>query len=362
MRFFRNYLVLCCCLCSSIAGAGEGEDEGEDDNEDDGKIEWSGRLFVGDTLTRQRIAGETFWRNRQAVNSARVTLAYKHSDDLKAVIKLEFEDGDPELRDAYIRLSPVKGLRLQAGRFKRQISAIGLASRWELPIIERGLLNSLEVEEQELPFVGGRGTGVMVRYKIPIVTKPTLTASMYQNRLGKGQVSLDASEHFAQDVYLRASFEPIEDLDVASTMAFIGYLSTTGEPESFKHAPVVSLEATYVSKFVRIWLEGFTGRSLFAQVDGSTGGRFVAARGLVAPRLRPGTPRRLEPYIGASYFDPRHAENQDSNTEILGGVNFAFSKVWRLQLELSYLTNEGSASSAAEGAAFRLQLGARFKD
>jgi hypothetical protein len=82
----------------------------------------------------------------------------------------------------------------------------------------------------------------------------------------------------------------------------------------------------------------------------------------VAAHLRPGTPRRLQPFAGISYFDPRQDESDNANTEVQGGMSLAFTKIWRLQFEVAHVLAEGSASSATTGTAFRVQLGARFKD
>ncbi len=323
---------------------------------------WTGRVFVGNTTTRQRLGGQTFWRSKQSVGSARLGLRYTHKSGARAVIKFEFEDDEAELKDGYIRLQPLSSMRIMAGQFKRPISAIGLASRWDLPAIERGLLDSVRVEGQKLPFVGGRDPGLFLQYTPKFRAKPKLSASVFQNDLGKGTSSLDASEHFAQDVYLRASLEPVEDLELASVFALFGYLGQTGDPDSFTHAPVGSLEVSYQPKWLRLWAEAFAGKSMFAKADGSTTGNFLGARALVAPNLRTGTPRRLQPFVGLSYFDPRQNESDDANTELQGGLNLAFAKIWRLQLEVAHVLAEGSASSATTGTAFRVQLGARFKD
>ncbi|MCP4443799.1 MAG: hypothetical protein GY811_00450 [Myxococcales bacterium] len=326
------------------------------------ELRWSGRVFVGDTATRQRLAGETYWRNKQFVGSARVGMRYSHKSGALAVIKLEFEDDDPELKDAYIRLNPLSSLRVSAGRFKRPMGSIGLASRWDLPSIERGLLDSLRVEGQELPFVGGRGDGVMTEYKPEVLSKLVISAGIFQNALGSGTVSLDAADHFAQDVYLRASLDPIDDLSFATSFGLFGYLGQTGDPDSFNHAPVGSVELSYQPRFLKVWAEGFAGKSMFAKADGSTSGNFLGVRALLAANLRTNTPRRLQPFIGASYFDPRQSESDNANTELQGGVNLAFTKIWRLQFEVDHTLAQGISSSATAGTAFRVQLGARFKE
>ncbi len=326
------------------------------------KLSWSGRVFVRNTATRQRLAGETYWRNSQFVDSARVGMRYKHKSGALAVIKLEFEDDDPRLRDAYIRIAAHPSLDINAGRFKRPMSGIGLASKWDLPSIERGLLDSIRVEGQDLPFAGGRGDGVSLEYEPPVSMDVELSAGIFQNKLGTGGVSLDAAKHFAQDVYFRASVEPRDDLEVASSVGFFGYLGQIGDPNSFDHAPVGSVEVSYQPKWLLLWVEGFAGKSMFAKADGTTTGNFLGARALVAPNLRTTTPRRLQPFVGASYFDPRQSEANDANSEVQGGMNLAFTKIWRLQFEVDHTFAHGISSSATAGTAFHVQLGARFKE
>ncbi len=340
------------------------EEEEEDRDGKNGKstLRFAGRVFTGLSTTRQSLAGMTFWRSKQSVGSARVGVRYTHKSGARAVIKVEFEDDDPELKDGYIRLSPHDTLRIQAGRFKRPISAIGLASRWDLPTVERGLLDELRVEGQDLPFVGGRGVGVTTRYAPKGVGNLKATLGVFQNSLGKGSSSLDSSEHFAQDVYLRVALKPIRDLELASNAAFFGYLKQTGQPDSFSHAPVGSVDVAYTPSKLRLWVEGYAGTNMLAQVDGSTSGTFWGARALVAANLRTGTPRRLQPFAGVSYFDPRQSASGDSNSEVQGGASFAFTKIWRLQVEVAHTFAHGDAASATAGTAFHIQLGARLKD
>ncbi len=330
--------------------------------EPEAKLAWSGRVFVGDTLIRRKVAGDIFWRNEQAVQSARVGLKYDHPEGLRVVIKSELSQGELDLKDGYIRLSFLSDFRLQAGRFKKPISSMALTSRWDLPSIERGLLDSVLVEGQSLPVAGGRGDGFMVDYRAPFLPgKSGLSVALLQNELGIGDVTLNAKEDFAQDPYLRLYVEPTKGLQLASSLALIGYLSE-GDRDSFRHAPVGSLEVQYKGPWLLAWVEGLAGKSMFARVDGSTSGSFWGARVLLAPRFKPGIPRRLEPFVGASAFDPRTTDPDNANYEVQGGVNFAFAKEWRLQVEVSRVAAEGISSSATPSTAFRIQLGARFKE
>jgi hypothetical protein len=49
-------------------------------------------------------------------------------------------------------------------------------------------------------------------------------------------------------------------------------------------------------------------------------------------------------------------------SEIVAGVNVAFSRHWRLQLEVAQRVAEGAASPVADSTLFRIQLGAAFAE
>lgn len=321
-------------------------------------LTWSGRLFVRDTLAKTESGA---WSNQQGVDSARVGLKYEHPQGVRAVIKIEAGSGKAELKDGYLRLDHDKGFRLQAGRFKKPISGMALASKWDLPSIERGILSSLSADGLDLPFAGGRADGVLLRYQLPLAFKSSLSLSGFQNDLH--QVAPGSKDRYGQDLYLRASVKPARGLEFSSSFAMLGHVSDPDPDPSqsqVEYAKIGSLEVSYEQRWLQVWLEGFAGQSLFPRVVGQpTSGNFLAARGLVAPRFRPAVPRRLRPYVGASFFDPRGGE--DSNTEIQGGVSLEFSKIWRVQLEASKVFAKGTLA-AAERTEIRLQLGARFKE
>lgn len=325
----------------------------------EGRFRLLGRIFVGHNTTRTDFAGDPVWRSGIQLNSARIGLKYEEGDFLKTDLTLEVSDGDAEIRDAYLELEPGHGLELVAGRFKRPLSAFALASRWDLPVIERGLL-SLKVEGRELDIVGDRGNGVLVSYRFPLATRMEVSLSAFESEGTEGLI--DASENLSQDVYLRAYVDPHEDLRLASTLALIGYYREAGVSTSYAHAPLGSLDMAYTGPHLRAWVEGFAGENHFARVGSPASGHFLAGRAFFAPRFRTGVPRRLVPYLGGSYFDPRIRESDDSNTEVQGGLDLAFSKTWRVQLEAAHVVSEGASSVVVGSTVFRVQIAARYRE
>ncbi len=322
-------------------------------------LELGGRVFVRDTLTQVDV-GDSVWRHDRAIDQARVSATYERKS-LELGIELDFSGDEAEIKDTYIRVKPTRFLRVRAGRFKVPMSFLGGESKWRIPSTERGLLSELELEDRDLPFAGGRGDGLSVELRPRVALDPRITAASFQSPLAGG---LDPTEDLTQDLYLRAEIEPLHDIHVAASFAMIGYDETFGMAGTFRHVAMGSLELFADTRHVRAWLEAFTGESFAYQLDGSSSGRFVAGRALVSPRLRdPGAGvHRLEPYAGASLFDPTSDVDGDRVTEVVGGLNVAFSRHWRVQLEGARRMAQGQAAALADTTLLRVQVGAAFSE
>ena len=327
------------------------------------ELEIGGRLFVRDTVTHIEAGGEDVVSHSRALDLARVFLTYDRKR-LRVAFEVDFADGDADLKDSYIRLQPMDPLRIQVGRFKVPMSVLGLTSRWKLPSTERGILSDLEVQERDLPFAGERADGISVELRPALPLEPRFTLAGFQSPYASAATPLDPREELTQDLYGRASVEPIRGLEIASSVALIGYPEEPGSVGTRAEFPMGSLEVELDAARARIWAEGFTGESFFPQADGEVGGRFVAARVLAAfPFPLPALDLwRLEPFAGASVLDPSSQVENDGVSEIMAGVNLAFSKHWRLQLDAAHRIAAGSAAPISDGTVFRLQLGATFAE
>jgi hypothetical protein len=324
-------------------------------------LELGGRVFVRDTVSRIDV-GEAVWRHERAIDQARVSAVYERKR-LRLAVEVDFAGDDATLKDTYIRVRPVKALRIQAGRFKAPVSFLGLESKWRLPSIERGLLSELELDDRDLPFAGARGEGLSIELRPPLPLAPRVTAALFQSPLASGLTPVDPSEEVTQDLYLRLEIEPLADLHLAASFGLVGYDEQLGQADSFRHLALASLELAAEMRHLRAWLELFAGQSFAYQPDGSFSGSFVAGRALVSPRLRKVAGMyRLEPYAGASLFDPTDDVDGDRVSELVGGVNLAFSRHWRVQLEVAERIAEGLASPVADSTLVRLQLGASFAE
>jgi hypothetical protein len=325
-------------------------------------LELGGRLFVRDTVSRVDV-GDAVWRHDRAIDTARVSATYDRKR-LRIALEVDFAGGDADLKDTYIRVRPVDPLRIQAGRFKVPMSFLGLESKWQLPSVERGLLSELDLDDRDLPFTGERADGVAVSLRPALPLEPRFTAALFQSPLAGGLSPIDPSEHVTQDLYLRGEIEPLADLHLAASFALVGYQEELGQADSFRHLALGSVELHADTRHVRAWLEGFAGQSFVYQADGRFSGNFVAARALVSPRFRRplAALHRIEPFAGASFLEPTGDRSGDQVSEIVAGVNVAFSRHWRLQLEGAQRVAEGAASPVADSTVVRIQLGASFAE
>ncbi len=325
-------------------------------------LELGGRVYVRDTVSRVDV-GEDIWRHERSVDQARLAATYDRKR-LRLALEFDFGGGDAELKDTYIRVRPIDVLRIQAGRFKVPMSFLGLESKWRLPSTERGLLSELDLDDRDLPFTGERGEGVSFELRPDLPLEPRLTAALFQSPLAGGLAPIDASEDFTQDLYLRAELEPLRDLHLAAGFALVGYQEQLGVADSLRHLAMGSLELHAELRPLRAWLELFAGQSTAYQADGTMSGTFTAARALVAPRFRRPLAAvfRVEPYAGASTLEPTDDRDGDRVSEIVAGVNVAFSRHWRLQIETAQRVAEGVASPVADSTLFRIQLGAAFAE
>jgi len=327
----------------------------------DWTLEYGGRLFVRDTLSRVPVGNDAIWRHERDLDQARVFATFER-EILRLAIEVELAGGDAELKDTYIRLAPAAFLELQVGRFKAPMSMIWLESKWRLPVVERGILSELRQDDRALPFGGLRADGLGLELRPRVVLDPRFTAALFQNPLASGATPLDPTDDVTQDFFARVEIEPSSFLRAAASFSLSGYTRRAGDIASYQHIPLGGLELGADSRHLRVWLEGFAGRSFLYQTSGSSSGRFLAARALVAPRIRsPGIGIwRIEPFLAASVLDPTNEVSGDRVSEVSAGVNLAFRKDWRLQLDMAQRLAEGTSAPIADSTVIRIQLGARF--
>jgi hypothetical protein len=139
----------------------------------------------------------------------RIKASFDLSDALSPEAGAQY-DQPPYLRTATLEYRHSRELRLEIGRFKRPFSHLELESASDLPILRRGLFNSLALEDNQW---GDRAVGVMVsgRFKAPKLR-------YYLALMNPGWSSTLATEGL--DVVARAEWTLIKGLILGANAAY----------------------------------------------------------------------------------------------------------------------------------------------
>lgn len=340
---------------------------------DDDPIRFKGRVLVRNTISTEN------WTNDLDLDQARFAVVYRNREHgLRVELEAELAGRSAEVRDAYIRLDPNDHVRIQAGNFKRPISTIALASRWDLPVIERGYLSDLELangvarESDELP-LGGRAVGITTTLRDDeLPGQPALVIGVFRSLVHDqvaptvGSTPPGWSNTFPEDVYTRLEVEPMQGLDLAVSVAAVGQLDSAGDGSTFRHGFVTGLDAMVEMGMFRGWFEVFMGASpLHISVDGDgnpvTRGQFQAVRGIASARVPVTATMYVEPYAA---FQLLNSSNQLDNDRIMqggGGINLGVGESWRVQTAVDRASVDSNPLLLYESATlFIVQLGAVF--
>ena len=338
-------------------------------------IEIGGRVFVRDTITRP--GGSDEWFHDLSVDSARIGVEYKRRDiDLEIEMEAELAGRQAEIRDGYVRISPTRYLRVQAGRFKRPISAIALASRWSLPVLERGIASDLEqvnattAVPDRLP-LGGRTTGLAVRLRArSLPWDPRVTVGVFRGEANRqlaeastaeNRAVVAISEEFPEDLNARLEVEPAEDIRVGASIGWFAYLGQAGTRDTFTHGLVGGVDIVLERKPVRVWAEAHAGTSpIHLRTALQAEGRFVAVRAIASARfaLPIGPDLYIEPYASGQVLDASSDTDDDLAWEIAGGANVGLSDIVRLQIGVRHI--DVARRLFGDATSVIVQLGAVF--
>ena len=174
-------------------------------------IELEARVISGFEVQRERPSGAQTHPGENDfgfdVRQARVQLKselgrfrLELSLDLSDALSQDIGGGynsPPFLRDASLEYRYSKALRLQVGRYKRPFSRIELESAANLPVVRRGLLNGLLVQDNQW---GDRAVGAMISGRLELaklrwylsLTNPSWSTSLQSqgmDAIGRVQLS-----------------------------------------------------------------------------------------------------------------------------------------------------------------------------
>ncbi|MCG8423021.1 MAG: hypothetical protein MJE77_34380 [Proteobacteria bacterium] len=342
-------------------------------------VKVGGRVFVRDAVRRPG------WTNELTLDSARIDIEYKgrrvgdgkSGTAIEVRIKTELSSGEAEIRDGYVRISPTRDVRVQAGRFKRPISGVALESRWNLPVVDRGIVSDLELnnaltaEPDRLP-LGGRSEGVSARLRLRHRRfDPRITVGVFRGEANRqlaeasipeNRAPITLSDGFPEDIYARVEVEPTGGVRMATSLGWYTYLGLAGTRDTFKHGIVSGLDAVVKKAPIHLWLEAYVGTSpLHFGTDARARGAFVAVRAIAATRLVVSAESRLqlEPYLSGQFLDASNEFDDDWAGQVVVGVNLlGGARSWRLQTAISHL--EVAGRLFGDATQFVVQLGAVF--
>jgi hypothetical protein len=341
---------------------------------DDNPVRVKGRVFVRNTIASDG------WVNDLGVDSARLGAVYRNRDTgMRIEVEAELSGSNVKVRDAHVRMDVNEHLRIQAGRFKRPISAISLTSRWDLPVVERGYLNDLELptfgsREPDQLSLGGRALGATTQLRDKeLPGQPALVIGVFRSLVHEqvagassgDRTPLGWSGQFPEDVFSRLVIEPMSGLKVGASLAWVGQLDTAGDRSTFRHGFVSGLDAVLEMGPFRGWIEAFMGASPLHLTTEGLGavakGQFQAARAIASARVPVTDTINIEPYTS---FQILNSSNEIGNDRIMqggGGVNLNVGESWRFQTAVDRASVDSNPLLLYKSATlFIVQLSAAF--
>ena len=292
------------------------------------QITVSGRVFaLGSTSERSQ------WQREVSVPSARAQVEAEFGI-ARAVIEADIASKNL-VKDAFIRLEPIEGLRVYAGQFKAPFLARELQGRWSLPLISRGLVDDYLTDQNQL---GGRRLGAMGEVKVDAWREFEVQFGVFQG--AKDEIG----RRLGEDLSARVAFEPWNKrLDV-------GVSSYFGDP-------LEGLSRFSVGADARFDVDGFavSGEAVAGRLPV---GRFTGELLLVSYRFPLGASETwsLEPVIAGEALQV-FGDTTGVGGGALAGLNLHYGDRIRLQTQLERALGPGDTAPATQ---VDVQLGARF--
>jgi len=245
--------------------AGTGDKEGEKAGEEPVRFEPGVRLHtIWQYSDYEGTAGNDF-----SVGMARLGLRWevgrmvdgKVSADLEQLFtQKKLEKGAALLRDAYVRVRPLKYVGIRLGQFKRPFSGLELRSRAKLETVGRGIGNGLLVED--LGF-GDRDIGIMLEGKVggkKRNLKYRVGAFNGGGADGGGANAKEADLDGSKDLVFRVEGNPIKWLTVGAN-ASMKWFDTAGQPFAADSAMAAGLDVRFKRKGLAVYAEWMAGQS-----------------------------------------------------------------------------------------------------
>ncbi len=271
------------------------------------------------------------WASDASLTRARMKLDLRLGRWLRANLEPEFRNlispgaepssSNVDLADIFLEVRPISALRFRVGQMKVPFGAFERPGRFELPVINRGLISQV-LDRTPLDFVGRRfGLETRLRLKrVPL--SPELVVGGY------GDLEGPPSEDFGFDLSARLLKGGRLHLSGMSTR-------TSGGVDGRGYSGGLGFQ--YQRKAIFAIVEVLLGGSVGllpnpARADDMSS--FFGVRGMFGYTLGLSGTLELQPYLAAELMDPNLQTTDDLGTGLRGGLNLIWLRALRVGLEL----------------------------
>lgn len=271
------------------------------------------------------------WASDASLTRARLKLDLRLGSWIRANLEPEFRNlispsaepssSNVDLADIFLEVRPIKPLRFRVGQMKVPFGAFERPGRWELPIINRGLVSQV-MDRAPIDFVGRRfGLEGRLRLKsLPL--SPQLELGAYSDLQGP------PNEDFGFNLSLRL---------IRGGRLHLGGMSTRTSGGTDGRGYAGSVGFHYERKGVFGIVEVLLGRSVGLLANPARAGElssFLGVRGLLGYTFGLTETLELQPYLAAEFLDPNLSTTTDLGTGLRGGLNLRWYQALRVGLEL----------------------------
>jgi hypothetical protein len=241
-------------------------------------------------------------------------------------------NGIPYLRTAVLEYRHSKKLRFTLGRFKRPFSYLELQSTGDLPILNRGLLNDLVIEDGAW---GDRGIGAMVsgKYKpAKLAWKFSITNPAPDNLTTAGL-----------DTIARVQWKPLDLLQfgIHGGNKFLEF------DEGRKHFQAVGADVTLRVGGFEWQVEGMVADQPWRSTVVSDAGLAYGGTTFMSYTQPLTKHLKLVPVVFAEYADANSAYGRNESVQLQGGLNLVIRDQFRIMPQVRMIRALGEPLRSA---------------
>jgi len=285
--------------------------------------------------------------NEFSMEMARLEVQWSPRGWLDAKLQGDFEqlmgDGNAEalLRDAWVRVSPLRWLKFKAGQSKRPFSLFELRSRGRLETVHRGASNGWIINDLGY---GERDIGLPVEGRVGKKREANLHYALGVYN-GSGRNERDEDPDGSKDFVARIEGSPVRwlTLGINGSLKLFDHDEFSKRPDS---AWMSGADLRFKMGRFRLYVEGLFGQNhdqcryttapsvcrLMDEYSDVPYSWSVAAMAAYKIPLYPKWKFSLQPVLKGEYFMPDHELDDGRIVTASAGANFFFTKYFRVMM------------------------------